>query len=311
MQEDQQPEPNYWTTIPTHVLDDPRIDDSTAILFGRISSLTKSKGYCYASDKYLAELTRVSPREVRSRLLVLEKCGYIIRDTKKNGVLWDRKIFSNYNYERNECSVREEHTFRSKGSYVPNTNIRNTKIRKKEPLRPKKEKPKKEKPKKEVSADAGRCVDFFISKIRERDPTFKDPDRHKWGIQLDLLHSKDNHSWEDIQDLISDAQSDDFWCSNILSPTSLRKQFTRLKMRFSKNQKKDPRDLQKIVDKRMEEVRGRYRHLHSYQITFHHDFVEVTSKLEPSKPSQRWLIKSTDDDFLDKVSRALELAGHI
>jgi DNA-binding Lrp family transcriptional regulator len=105
-------QPNYFLIIPTHILDDERIDDSTAILFGRISSLSNKMGYCFASDKYLAELTRVGEREVRNRLKKLEDCGYIRKETEKQGMGWDRKIIPNFNYERNRCAG-------SRGTGVP------------------------------------------------------------------------------------------------------------------------------------------------------------------------------------------------
>lgn len=91
--------PNYFVIIPTHILDDDRIDDATAILFGRIASLSNNKGYCFASDQYLGKLTGVCGKEVGKRLLVLEKFGYIKRETKKVGMYWDRKIYPNFNYE--------------------------------------------------------------------------------------------------------------------------------------------------------------------------------------------------------------------
>lgn len=83
--------------IPAFITDDPDIDDSTAILFGRIMALSNQKNHCWASDQYLADLTRVSIREIKYRLKVLEDKGYIIRETKKNGFGWERKIYCVYN----------------------------------------------------------------------------------------------------------------------------------------------------------------------------------------------------------------------
>jgi len=117
--------PNYFVVIPSHILDDPEIDDSTAILFGRIASLSSNKGYCYASDKYLAELTRCCTREVKRRIKKLEDRGYVRKETKKNGVLWDRKIYPNFNYEGNIRSLRKDHTVPSKGLSGPHNNISN------------------------------------------------------------------------------------------------------------------------------------------------------------------------------------------
>lgn len=98
--------PNYFVIIPSHVLDDPRVDDATAILYGRISSLTNNKGYCYASDQYLADLTKTKIRTLQYRLKTLKDCGYLIVDTKKKGLFWDRKIYLNFNYETHDIASR-------------------------------------------------------------------------------------------------------------------------------------------------------------------------------------------------------------
>lgn len=108
--ENQQQLPGYFLLIPSHLVDNPNIDDATALLYGRIVSLSNNKGYCFASDKYLAELTGVSSKEIGKRLLVLEKNGYITRETKKVGLRWDRKIYPNFNYESAIRRTRTRHT---------------------------------------------------------------------------------------------------------------------------------------------------------------------------------------------------------
>lgn len=62
-----EPQPNYFVFIPTHVLDNPKIDDSTAILYGRLASLANNKGYAYPSDKYLAEICHCKERVISDR----------------------------------------------------------------------------------------------------------------------------------------------------------------------------------------------------------------------------------------------------
>lgn len=109
MSDNAQPQPNFFVLIPSHMLDDPRIDDSTAILFGRIASLSNNKGYCWASDQYLADLTGVKLRELQYRLKTLEDCGYMKRDSKKIGMKWDRMLYPNFNYETHICAPRNAH----------------------------------------------------------------------------------------------------------------------------------------------------------------------------------------------------------
>lgn len=94
--------------IPAFIADDPEIDDSTAILFGRLVALSNQKGYCWASNEYLSNLTRVKDRELQNRLKVLEDKGYLKRVITKNGFNWDRKLYPIMNskivYEAHDCA---------------------------------------------------------------------------------------------------------------------------------------------------------------------------------------------------------------
>ena len=115
----QNPQPNYFVQIPYHILDNPNIDDSTAILYGRISSLTNKYQYCFASDKYLAELSDVTVREIQRRMKILEDFGYIRRETTKNGMFWDRKIYVNYNFkfDAKKSEIKNNSTKRLNGPF--------------------------------------------------------------------------------------------------------------------------------------------------------------------------------------------------
>lgn len=88
-----QPQHNYFLIIPAFVADDKDLDDSTKLLFGRLVALSNQKGYCWASNEYLGDLCGVKERVIQDRLNSLEKKGYIIRETKKQGMYWDRKIY--------------------------------------------------------------------------------------------------------------------------------------------------------------------------------------------------------------------------
>jgi hypothetical protein len=96
----QQPQHGFFLLIPAFIADDPDIDDATAMLYGRIVALSNQKGHCWASDKYLAELTRVKEREVQNRLKVLEDKGYIVRDSERKGFSWSRKIYPNHGFQK-------------------------------------------------------------------------------------------------------------------------------------------------------------------------------------------------------------------
>ena len=102
--------------IPVHIAEDHRLDDSCKLLYGRILSLSNAKQYCFASDAYLAEKSGCSEREIKYRLKNLEDLGYIRRETKRDGLRWDRKIIPNINYEGNKCSPAREQAFPFEGN---------------------------------------------------------------------------------------------------------------------------------------------------------------------------------------------------
>ena len=124
----------YFCIAPSHLLLDTRLSDAEKILFMIVNGLTRQRGYCWASDKYLAEKTGVTPQEIKKRLKVLEELGYITRETKRkdNGLNWDRKIFSNYNHEDAIRRPREVHTAPSEALYGAQNNNNINNIREKE-----------------------------------------------------------------------------------------------------------------------------------------------------------------------------------
>lgn len=50
-----------------------------------ISSLSAERGYCYASNKYLADIFNTREETISRRIKKLEKRGYIITEYKKRG----------------------------------------------------------------------------------------------------------------------------------------------------------------------------------------------------------------------------------
>lgn len=94
----------YLAVIPYNVLCDKQLDDRIKIYFGCLAALAKKEGYCYASDKSLAEMKGVSVRTIERWNQKLEKLGYINRVVKNipyrnsdNRMLWknSRRIYVN------------------------------------------------------------------------------------------------------------------------------------------------------------------------------------------------------------------------
>ncbi|EDT15050.1 helix-turn-helix domain-containing protein [Clostridium perfringens] len=63
---------------------------------------------------------------------------------------------------------------------------------------------------------------------RDENSRCKSADMQKWSKDIDLLHRKDNRSYEDIEKIIRWCQQDNFWKANILSTHKLREKFDSL-----------------------------------------------------------------------------------
>lgn len=63
---------------------------------------------------------------------------------------------------------------------------------------------------------------------RDENSRCKNADMQKWSKEIDLLHRKDNRSYENIEKIIRWCQQDTFWKANILSTHKLREKFDSL-----------------------------------------------------------------------------------
>lgn len=89
-------EPAYHAVIPADVRYDTRLKASAKLLYGELTALCDRTGYCWASNKYFAQLYGTSDRTVERLLQELEDCGYIIREVlrdNKNNVT-QRRIYA-------------------------------------------------------------------------------------------------------------------------------------------------------------------------------------------------------------------------
>lgn len=75
---------NWSAVIPARYLIAKDISSTQKLLLGLISSLSNLKGYCFASNDYLAELLDISKIRVSQAISDLEKKGYVGRIIYRN-----------------------------------------------------------------------------------------------------------------------------------------------------------------------------------------------------------------------------------
>ena len=79
--------------------------------------------------------------------------------------------------------------------------------------------------------EALELAQLLSDKIFENIPNRTPPTEHQlltWAYEADRIHHIDGHPWDEIRKLLLWSQQDDFWKSNILSMSKLRKQWNQL-----------------------------------------------------------------------------------
>lgn len=74
-----------YVATPTSMLNVKGIKPLDALLYGRIITLSRVKGYCYSKDEMLAEELHTSRSTIQRSLTRLERLDYIVRVNKYRG----------------------------------------------------------------------------------------------------------------------------------------------------------------------------------------------------------------------------------
>lgn len=86
----------YYAVIPATILNDNDLSATEKLLYGYVSQLSNAKGYCFASNKYLAEITRTSISTVSKGINKLIKKEYLKYE---------------YEYEPDSREIKERHLY--------------------------------------------------------------------------------------------------------------------------------------------------------------------------------------------------------
>lgn len=68
---------SYYAIIPANVRYDKRLKLLSRLIYGEITALCNEKGYCWATNKYFAELYEVSIQTISGCIAQLKEFGYI------------------------------------------------------------------------------------------------------------------------------------------------------------------------------------------------------------------------------------------
>ena len=73
-----------YVEVPAVVLLDEDLSTTTKLLMGLITTLSMQEGFCFASNRYLSNLMKVSRRTITSCIASLRKKNYIRVESEPN-----------------------------------------------------------------------------------------------------------------------------------------------------------------------------------------------------------------------------------
>lgn len=73
-----------YVEVPVVVLLDEDLSTTTKLLMGLITTLSMQEGFCFASNRYLSNLMKVSRRTITSCIASLRKKNYIRVESESN-----------------------------------------------------------------------------------------------------------------------------------------------------------------------------------------------------------------------------------
>lgn len=84
-----------YSVIPSYIMYDNTITPGSRLLYGTITNLSNWKGYCFATNRYLADLFGITTRTIGRYLSELEKRGYVETELirKANKEVEERRIW--------------------------------------------------------------------------------------------------------------------------------------------------------------------------------------------------------------------------
>ena len=90
---------SYYAIIPASVRYDEELTDKAKLLYGEITALSNKEGYCFATNKYFANLYKCTNRAIQNAISKLQENGYIHVVIEDN---YQRKIYltSSMGYEK-------------------------------------------------------------------------------------------------------------------------------------------------------------------------------------------------------------------
>ena len=221
---------SYYAIIPAFVRYDSNLTANAKLLYGEITALCNEKGYCFARNKYFADLYGVSNVSISKWINQLKDYGYIRikmiykQDTKE---IETREMYiTNFNEVVKESFGGTQEKFKD-NKYIYNNNN------------------KVEYKKKKYSDMVLKSFEPICKLFPVQTQPKTESDKNAWLDCIDKLERLDGYSPRKVYYIASKVRNDDFWKNNFLTILKLRKKnkdglkyINLFEAKFGKNLKK-------------------------------------------------------------------------
>ena len=234
--------PSFYAIIPAHVRYCKTLEANAKLFYGELTALSSQEGYCWASNKYFADLYGTDERTVKRWIHSLKENKFITVEITIDGIQRSRKIWISPEFQKvftkgqkcpdvgtkmsprgdkNVPCINTSSITPSKSHYVP-------------------------------SADAAGLADLLLEKVKETKPDIRPPNLNKWAKEIEGMIKKDNRDPEKIKIVLKWLPKSNFWAKNILSAEKLRLQFDRLELEMA-----DPKHGVAVIDSMEDRIKFR------------------------------------------------------
>jgi hypothetical protein len=237
-----------------YILDEQHGNDGYAFWFKLLEILTATEGHVYDCRKpgaleFLQARTHLTAEKAETILNLLAKLDAIDADLWSRRVIWVQNLVNNFKdlYKNRRRPLPSKPGFHPENpgtapvstpenhSAAPVSTPRNHQSKVKDIKVKERSKPLSSgKASFPEGSDEWSCAFLLFNLIRQRRPTFKEPNLQSWAKQIDLMIRKDNRPVEEIRQVITWCQGDDFWQNNILSTAKLKAQFDQLALKMGR-----------------------------------------------------------------------------
>jgi hypothetical protein len=199
---------SYYAIIPAFVRYDQNLTANAKLLYGEITALCNEKGYCFAQNKYFADLYGVSNVSISKWINQLKDYGYIkIKMIYKED---SKQIETREMYITNFNEVLKESSGGIKEKFKDNiyNNINNNTLEYKE---------------KKYSDMVLKSFKPICELFPVQTQPKTESDKNAWLDCIDKLERLDGYSPRKVYYISQKVRSDDFWKNNFLTILKLRK----------------------------------------------------------------------------------------